>query len=261
MFLLIAAAGLCLLTLIGLSRGIVGGGRMILVGFDGVGVLAGFVVTVAAATVFGPINGLSLVVALLLHELGHYVGARLCGRTEAPFRLLPAFGSLRPDDSDFGHDGDRFFHALMGAGLSVGPMLLAVALWQVLQGIEPQAAGFFRALALSIALVNTLNLMPFQPLDGGRCIEIISRALSPSILYLATATAIAGLALMGYLASTVGALMFALAGLLFLILRSPERVGTVALSAREARLAFLAYAGTFGAHLTGGLLVLQAYQV
>lgn len=257
MVFVIAAAGLCLLTLAGFSRALAGGGRVVLVGFDGVGVLAAFVVTVGAATVFGPINGLSLVIALLLHEAGHYVGARACGRTEAAFRLLPAFGGLRPDDSDFGHDADRFFHALMGAGGSVAPMLLSVALWLALRDIAPGPAGFCRALGLSLALVNALNLMPFRPLDGGLCIEVVSRSLSPSILYLATATAIAGLAFAGHAVGSWAALGFGCTGLALLVLHFPGRRGTVPMTAREAQLAFLAWAGTLAAHMTGGLIILQ----
>jgi hypothetical protein len=259
MLFLVASAALCLLTMAGFARVLAGGGRMVLVGFDGLGVIAAFVVTVFAAMVFGPINGLSLVIALLIHEAGHWLGARACGRTEAPFRLLPAFGGMRPDDSDFGHDADRFFHALMGAGASVAPMLLAVALWLVLRDSAPGPAGFCRAMALSLSLVNALNLMPFRPLDGGRCIEAVSRALSPSILYLATATAVAALALTGVALGSWGAFAFAAAGVALLVLRSPERSGTVAMSAREAHLAFLAYLGTLGAHLAGGMAILQGY--
>lgn len=43
------AAGLFLLAVAGLMRGVSAGGRLILIGFDGIGVLAGFIVTIVAA--------------------------------------------------------------------------------------------------------------------------------------------------------------------------------------------------------------------
>jgi hypothetical protein len=257
MFFVLAAAGLCLLTLVGFSRALAGSGRLVLVGFDGVGVLAAFVVTVGAATMFGPINGLSLVIALLIHEAGHFVGARACGRTEASFRLLPAFGGIRPDDEGFTHDAERFFHALMGAGGSVAPMLLSVALWLALRDVAPLTAEFMRALGLCLAMVNVLNLMPFRPLDGGLCIEVVSRTLSPAILYLATATAMVGLAFAGYAIGSWAALGFGCAGLILLLLHTPGRRATVAMTASQANLAFLAWAVTLAAHLAGGFAIVQ----
>jgi hypothetical protein len=257
MVLVIAAAALCLLTLAGFSRALAGSGRLVLVGFDGVGVLAAFVVTVGASTVFGPLNGLSLVLALLIHEAGHFVGARACGVSDASFRLLPAFGGIRPENPGFDRDDERFFHALMGAGGSVAPMLLSVALWLALRETAPVAAEFFRALGLCLALVNTVNLLPFRPLDGGLCVEVISRSLSPVILYLATATAVAGLGVAGYVAGSWAALGFGAAGMGLLFLHAPGRRNTRPMRAGQARLAFLAWAGTLAAHATGALTILQ----
>lgn len=258
MFLLIVAAGLCLLTVAGLARGVAGNGRMVLEGFDGTGVMAAFVATAVGALFFGPVNALALVAALLLHEAGHYLGARICGRDEAPFRLIPAFGSFMPDDSDFARDSHRFFHVLMGAGISIAPMVLAIALALALRHEAPQLARFCRAFALSIAMVNGLNLMPFRPLDGGRCVEIAARTLSPVLPYICGGIAVAGLGLLALFTGMGGLFGFAGAGLLFLILRAPVRLDTEALSEGEARLAILAWASTLAAHLAGGMTVFQS---
>lgn len=255
MIALSVAAGLCLLTVGGLVWQAAAGGRLVLSGFDGFGVLAGFVAAVIAATAFGPLNGLSLVVALMLHEAGHVVGAWLAGRQVAEFRLLHAFTGLRPDDAGLERDIDRFMHALMGAGLSVAPMALAVTLALALAGTP--TAGFFTALAISLALVNTVNLMPFHPLDGGRCIEMVARALSPAVLHLATATGVAAMFLAGYLAGIVALLALAAAAVVALLLRAPIEWRGAPMTQRQAGLAFAAYLTTLAAHLAGGGMLLK----
>jgi hypothetical protein len=256
MIALTLAAGLCLLAVAGLARGVSAGGRLVLIGFDGIGVLAGFVVTIIAAMAFGPINGLALVVALLLHEAGHVVAARLSGRQVVEFRLLPAFSGLRPEDTGLESDLERFFHALMGAGASVAPMALAVTLSLALGGTAPEVAGFFRALAISLAVVNVISLMPFHPLDGGRCVELVARALSPALLYLVTATAVAALTFAGFLAGAMALLVFAAAGLMLLVIRPQLGWSGAVMSGREASLAFACYTATLAAHLAGGWLIL-----
>jgi hypothetical protein len=259
MLLLFAAAGLCLLSLAGFARGLAGGGRIIFVGFDGVGVICAFVVTVFAGLFFGPLNGLSLVLALMLHEAGHLLGSRLCGRTEATFRLLPAFGGLVPDDRPFTHDCDRFFHALMGAGISIAPMLLAVAAGLQLRDQAPGLAAFLRAFALSVAVVNAVNLLPFRALDGGRCVAIVARVLSPVVVALAVAGAIVALAFCGTLTGATGLVALTSAGMMLVFLHRPRLESTKPMTPGEAQLGFLAYLGTLGAHLAGGLAVIQAF--
>jgi hypothetical protein len=144
----------------------------------------------------------------------------------------------------------------MGAGFSVAPMTLAASLALMLPDTAPAAADFFRALAISLALVNAVNLMPFQPLDGGFCMELVARSLSPAVLYLSVATAVAGLTVAGYFAGGVVLLCFAAAGVVALALR--PRIGWSGrpLSSGEAALAFLAFSATLAAHLVGGWLML-----
>lgn len=252
MLLILCAALLCLLSIAGLRQGFASGGRLALEGFDGLGVLTGFVLTCGAALLFGPVNALSVILALLLHETGHWLALRIIGRETAAFRLFPA---LNPAISDsFDTDGESTFHALMGPGLSVAPMVLALALALALKTPAPGPAAFLSALTFSLCLLNALNLLPFRLLDGGRTIEAVARALSPAVLYLAVASAVAGLALVGFSTGLPWPYAVAALGLAGLILR-PSRPETAPMTPRQAGLAFAAWCAILAAQISGGAVI------
>jgi hypothetical protein len=135
-------------------------------------------------------------------------------------------------------------------------MAVAVTLTLALAGMAPETAAFFRALAISLAVVSVVSLMPFHPLDGGRCVELVARPLSPALLYLVTATAVAGLTLAGFLAGAMALLVFAAAGLMLLVIRPRLAWTGAAMTGPEASLAFACYCATLAAHLAGGWLIL-----
>ena len=249
MLLLICALALCLTSVAGLRRGFAVAGPIATQGFDGIGVLTGFVVTCAAAMVVGPLNGLALLVALMLHELGHWLALQIIGHAAPVLRFLPALGTR---EAEFDRDIDRLFHALMGPGLSVAPMVLAVALAPV---VPAAWAEFCRALALSFALVGCISLLPFRRCDGGVAVQAVARALSPSVIYLAGASGIAGLTLFGLSTGLVWTYVVAGLGLAGLILR-PTPTAAQPMAEGPARLGFLAWAACFGAHVAGGAAVL-----
>lgn len=246
MLMVLSAAGLCLVSYVGLLNGVLAGGRVTTEGFHGQNVLLGFALAVPAAGVFGPLNGLSLILALLLHEAGHWGALRILGRDDAPFRLFPApqggpAGGLR-------YDAERVFHALMGPGVSLGPMVLSLALARMLSDAAPAASMFFVALTVSLCVLNLVNLMPFRLLDGGITAAALSRLGGPTIIYLSIAAAVAGLAALGQRVGLgTGYLLpaLALAGLLF----RPRPSGAHKLSGREARFSFAAWVSLIGAYL------------
>jgi Zn-dependent protease len=203
----------------------------------------------------GPLNGLSLVAALLLHEAGHWLGLRIIGRKDAVFRLLPLLepGTGQP----FARDAEAVFHALTGPAFSVAPMVLALALALSLQTQAPALAGFCAALTLSLGLLNAINLLPFHLLDGGRTIEAVARVLSPAVLYLSGASAVSGLALTGFFTGLSWTYAVAVLGLAGLALRQ-RTTDRSALAPREAGLAFTAWASLLAAHLSGVTLLLSS---
>lgn len=255
MLLVLGAAALCLLSLAVLRQGFLAGGPLLFRGFNGRGVIAAFVLTVGAAALMGPVNGLSLVLALLLHEAGHWLGLRIIGRPDAEFRLLPLLES--DDRQPFLRDDEAVFHALTGSAISVAPMVLALTLAISVQHTAPALAGFCTALTLSLGVLNALNLLPFRLLDGGCAVEAAARVLSPSVLYLAGASAIAGLALTGYVTGLVWTYAVAALGLAGMALRPPVS-HRKPLVPREAGLAFTAWAALLASHLSGVTLVLAS---
>ena len=243
MYVTIFAAALCLASVVGVRQAWRAGGPVNLHGFNGTGAIAAFLLSVAAATFVGPVNGLALVIALTLHETGHWTAMRLLGRDDGELRLLPR---LRGAEPEFADDAGAVLHALMGPALSIGPMVLAVALSRVLP--EPEA-GFCRALVLAFCLVNGLSLLPFRGLDGGRPVAAAARVLSPSLLYLSAAGGIATLTVLGAATGLVWAFVLAGLGVLSLIL-IPRAGSLPPLAEDEARLAFCTWMASFATYAT-----------
>lgn len=250
---ILCAGALCLLSLAVLRQGFMASGPVLLQGFNGRGIVVLFVLTLGAAALVGPLNGLGLVVAILLHEAGHWLGLRIIGREDAVFRLLPVLepGSRQP----FARDAETVFHALAGPAFSVAPMALSLALALSLGTVAPAAAEFCAALTLALALLNAVNLLPLSRLDGGSTIAAVARALSPPVHTLALASALAALALTGFATGLHWIWAIALLGALGLALR-PRPSGSKALNPREAGLAFAAWGALVSAHLSGATLLL-----
>lgn len=241
---MLAAGSLCLFCCLGLGRQLAGG-RWEFEGFDGIGVIGAFVVACIGALAFGPINGLALVLALVLHDLGHLAALRALGRETVTLRMVPlSLVSSRaeaPDDDDA-----RAFHALLGAGMSVGPLALAATAAATLP--TGPAQQFLSALALSIGALGAFSLLPFRGLDGGEVLDRVARSLSPIVIHLAAATAASALVVIAWRALSPWPALLAVAGLATLAF-APARSGRPAMAPARANLAFLAYAATLAAHV------------
>lgn len=249
---LVAGLALTGLTFWALRGGLAGPRGLTLVGLDpqslGMGVLA----VALAAWFLGPVFGAAFVLAVMVHEFGHVAAYRVAGHADARFRLVPLMGGYAISDQLPASQAKAFFIALMGPGISVAPMVLCFALAQLVGGVWPFGANFLGILGTVIGALNLLNLLPFWPLDGGRCLRMIVHAFTPRLaqpITIAMSAAFAAAALAMH-----SLLLFAVALLGAQSIAHAEVVGQMQrpMTHRQALIGLGAYVFTAAAHLTAG---------
>lgn len=255
--LVLTATILCIAMLYALRGSVATGAPITFSGFDGVGVIIGFIAFVSAAALMGPEFGISLLIALMIHELGHVLAHRMLGHSATRFRLVPLYGSTPVSDQPLKTEGEVFFVALMGPGLSLAPMVLALTLSAMLATSAPEASHFLQIFAVTTGALNFVNLLPFWPLDGGRCARIAADnfwpALAPGMtVFMSTAMFVAGLR-----TGSVALVILAVAGSTTL-LRKSETLSDP-LGPNNGLIALAAYTFTLAAHFSCGWWLLQAY--
>jgi Zn-dependent protease len=149
-----------------------------------------------------------LVVLIVLHEAGHALAMWIAGRGVRFIALIPFIGGMAVPKRMYESDAQHAFVALMGPGMSLLPT--AGLIWFAYHNDSQLAAhaGFM------FALINGLNLLPLNPLDGGvaasALLHAIHRRLALAIAWLGTT---AGLVLAFYLQSVILGTVFVFAGL------------------------------------------------
>lgn len=220
--------------------------RVNFVGFDGPGVLALFILYVAASAYWGQAFAMSVLAALALHEMGHVLANHSLGRGGTRVRLLPKLSGHSVEERPFHHEGDAFFVALMGAGFSLAPMVLSMALGLGLSPHIPEVGQFLLILGATIGLFNFVALLPFPRLDGGLCAEMAARNFWPALAPGMSAFMVSALVAAGVRTGAIS--LFLLAGLgLFGLIRRPA-THLVPMGPNTALIALAAYSFTLAAH-------------
>lgn len=129
---------------------------------------------------YGWVFGAALILAVIIHEYGHVAAYRVCGHSDARFRLIPIFGGVAISNRLPATQGHAFFIAIMGPAICLAPMSLSFALSSLLFQTSPAVASFLFAFAMVLASFNFFNLLPFWPLDGGRMVQILCQTFIPS---------------------------------------------------------------------------------
>jgi Zn-dependent protease len=250
---LFVAVMLCLTTLYVLRGGLVGqGGVITLAGLDANALGMGVLAVGAAVYFFGPMYGLALILSVMVHEFGHVAAYRICGHSDARFRLIPLIGGVAISDQlPASHEKD-FFISLMGPGICIAPMVLAMALLELNWPYESPTADFIWIFATVTGALNFFNLLPFWPLDGGRCLSILSTTFVPRFAQQVTMAMAAAAIVLAIYTQSLGLTFFALMGAQSLIrgqdvtrFQRPMSMGRGALAA-AAYLATLAAFGSVG---------------
>ena len=99
-----------------LQGGFVGPGRGLqVVGIESQGLAMGALAVLAAGYFYGTQFGAALILMVVIHEFGRVAAFRVCGRSDARFRLIPLFGGVAISDRLPASDLADFFIAVMGA--------------------------------------------------------------------------------------------------------------------------------------------------
>jgi len=149
------------------------------VGFDPNALGLGALAIAVAVYYYGWAFGLALVLAVVVHEFGHVAAYRVCGHSDAKFRLIPILGGVAISGRIPVSQDRAFFIALMGPAICLAPMAMAFALSEILFQTAPMVAGFLYSFGFVLGFFNFFNLLPFWPLDGGRIVQILVQTYLP----------------------------------------------------------------------------------
>jgi len=250
MLAIFAAIVLCLATAYALRGGLVGRGHVLtFAGFDGSALLMGLLAVAAAVYFFDPMYGMALILSVMVHEFGHVAAYRVCGHSDARFRLIPLIGGVAISNQvPASHEKD-FFITLMGPGICIAPMVLAMTLLELDWAYDSPVADFLWVFATVTGAINFFNLMPFWPLDGGRCLSVLAATFVPAIATQVTMAMAAAAIVLAVYTQSMGMVFFAMMGAQSLL-----RGGDIARFQRPmsqgrgliATAAYLATLATFG---------------
>lgn len=180
MLALVIALGLTAPAIYGLRGGFRGHGRgWAIVGFDPSALGLGALAIAAAVYFYGWEFGLALMLTVAVHEYGHVAAFRICGHTDAKFRLIPLFGGVAISNQTPASQEKSFFISLMGPAICLAPMCVAFTGAEVLADVSLPVAQFLYILGMVMGAINAFNLIPFYPLDGGKLVQILTYTYMP----------------------------------------------------------------------------------
>jgi Zn-dependent protease len=125
---------------------------------------------VAMAALWNGYVAALILAAVSFHEAGHALAMRMLGYRDVHVFFVPLLGAMTVGRPAATTVRDRLTVLLAGP---VPGLWLAVLLLAIYQASAP--AGVLRIAALTLLILNGLNLLPFTPLDGGRALEALTR--------------------------------------------------------------------------------------
>ncbi len=138
--------------------------------------------------------GVAFAGAILIHELGHYLGMLAFGYKDRRILFLPLLGAATIGKNSKATPLQQTVVFLLGPvpGLMIGSILVMIGMaWE-----QP----FIEYFGIIMLILNYLNMLPVVPLDGGRVVEL---ALFSRVPILKTVFTIISILVMG-----LGALVF-----------------------------------------------------
>lgn len=122
----------------------------------------------AYALIFGWRYAVGLVLLIFVHEMGHYLAARRAGLAVGAPTFIPFVGAwieLKQQPMD----------AATEARIALaGPLVGTLGALACLAAARVDASPLLLALAYSGLMINLWNLLPINPLDGGRIVGVLS---------------------------------------------------------------------------------------
>lgn len=118
---------------------------------------------------------LTVMAMLFVHESGHVWAMRKSGIPTKGFYFIPFFGGAAVADREFHSRSEEFFVAIMGP---IWGFLFAAV---IMIGYYISHDAIFAVIASWMALINLFNLLPINPLDGGRMLKSIAFSINTKL--------------------------------------------------------------------------------
>jgi len=140
-----------------------------------------------------------LLLTLALHEGGHYLAMRRFDYTRLKVFFVPFLGAAVS-----GHRGDApaWQRVLIYLAGPVPGLVLGAALLASLNAALLPASTSLWLLAVLLVVLNLVNLLPLEPLDGGRIVSLLLCARHPRARTLLFAVGVGSLAALAYLTAS-----------------------------------------------------------
>ena len=116
-----------------------------------------------------------IMVSLFFHESGHIWAMKRCGLKTKGIYFIPFMGAAAVSEDTFGTRRNEVYIAIMGP---IWGFALAVV---TLIGYYVTDNALFAAAAGWMAMINLFNLLPINPLDGGRIMKSIAFSIDSKI--------------------------------------------------------------------------------
>ncbi|KKT28378.1 hypothetical protein A3G55_03730 [Candidatus Giovannonibacteria bacterium RIFCSPLOWO2_12_FULL_44_25] len=136
---------------------------------------------------------------LFVHESGHIWAMKRCGVKTKGIYFLPFVGGAAVADEEFPSRGAEVFIAIMGPIWGFALALLTGLVYVATEN------PLFAAAASWMAMVNLFNLLPINPLDGGRIMKSIAYSVHSRV---GLVFLVIGIVASGFLAFKVGLGLF-----------------------------------------------------
>ena len=151
----------------------------------------GAVGSVAAYTwLFSWQMAIAIIVLLFVHEYGHIWAMKKEGMKVKGIYFIPFLGGAAVPDEMFNSRRQESFVAIMGPVFGLG-LTLIVLIIHFITGQE-----MYAGIAAWMALINAFQLLPINPMDGGRIVKSIVMSIQEKI---GIVVVISGFALAAYL--------------------------------------------------------------
>lgn len=118
---------------------------------------------------------LLIMLLLIVHESGHVWAMKRTGMKTKGIYFVPFLGGAAVADDMFPSRRAEVFVAIMGPIWGLVMSVIALILWYSL------GWPHFAAAAAWMAMVNLFNLLPINPLDGGRILKSITFSINSSL--------------------------------------------------------------------------------
>jgi hypothetical protein len=145
---------------------------------------------IAMSLLWSPMVALLILGVIAFHEAGHAAAMRLIGYRDVHVFFVPLLGAMTIGNTSTATVRGQIAMLLAGP---VPGLWLAAGLLAIDYAIGPVA--LLRVAALSLLLINALNLLPVTPFDGGRALELLTRPESVWRLVIHAASVLGLLAL------------------------------------------------------------------